>query len=129
MQKLMPFLWISLGGVLGANMRYIVARWSAQLLGIGFPYGTFIINVSGAFLLGFINTLIAQRVLAYPQQLRLAVCIGFLGSYTTFSTFEYESHQLIDDGEWMRALANLAGSLLAGLVAVHLGILLARKLA
>lgn len=117
-----PYLLVGLGGFLGANARFIVARLSAQIFGIAFPYGTFIINITGSFLLGLIGTLLAQRTILYDEEIRLAVSIGFLGAFTTFSTFEFESHSLFDNGNWMLGLTNLLASLFVGLIAVRLGI-------
>lgn len=128
MKSLYPYLWVGLGGFFGANTRFVVARFSADLLGISFPYGTFIINISGSFLLGLIGTVISQQLIPYGEQVRLAVSIGFLGAYTTFSTFEFESHSLFDNGDWLLGLTNLLASLFVGLLAVRLGILLARMI-
>ncbi|HOJ60481.1 MAG TPA: fluoride efflux transporter CrcB [bacterium] len=125
MRGFYPYLLVGLGGFLGANLRFIVARLSAQYLGIAFPYGTFIINITGSFFLGLIGTLLAQRVILFGEEIRLAVSIGFLGAFTTFSTFEFESHALFDNGNWMLGLTNLLASLFAGLLAVRLGINLA----
>lgn len=125
MSALYPYLLVGVGGFVGAIARFVIARLSAHLLGIGFPYGTFIINITGSFLLGFMGTLVAQRVIPHSEEIRLAVSIGFLGAYTTFSTFEFESHALFDNGSWLLGLTNLFASLFVGLLAVRLGIVLA----
>jgi CrcB protein len=120
-------LWVGLGGFLGANARYFMARWVAAWLGIGFPFGTFLINISGSFLLGVAATLISQRLAPHGDHLRLTFAIGFIGAYTTFSTFEFETNALLEDGRWAYALLNVVGSLALGLLAVKLGILLTRR--
>ncbi len=127
MKDWMPYLWVGVGGFLGANARYVVANVARKFLGVAFPYGTFFINVSGSFLLGVILTVLGQRALPLSNEIRLATAVGFLGAYTTFSTFEYECHGLLDDGEWALALINMFGSLLLGLIAVRVGMVLARR--
>jgi fluoride exporter len=127
MKLLVSCLWVGAGGFAGSVARFLVARASAALFGVGFPYGTFIINISGSFLLGLVATVTAMKVLAWAEPLRLAVAVGFLGAYTTFSTFTYESNSLLEDGEWLRSMVNLFGSLLAGMIAVRVGILLAKS--
>ncbi|MHB2017854.1 MAG: fluoride efflux transporter CrcB [Candidatus Xenobia bacterium] len=126
MGTLRPFLLISLGGIVGANFRYLVGTWAAALFGTRFPLGTFIINVTGCLLLGLTGTLAAQKMVTRPDDLRYLVNIGFCGAYTTFSTFEYETSALMADGQMLFALANIIGSVLLGFVGVRLGILLAR---
>lgn len=129
MKSLSAAFWVGLGGFLGANARYFLGRWAADWFGIGFPWGTLIINVSGSFLLGIIATLVNLKLVPFGDHLRLTIAIGFIGAYTTFSTYEFESHALLEDGRWLAGAANLLGSLAAGLVAVRLGILLVRALA
>lgn len=120
-------LWISIGAVLGANLRYWVGDWAAQRFGSGFPYGTLLINLSGSFLLGLIVSMSMENFIIDPR-LRLLLTIGFLGSYTTFSTYAYESIALISQGQWGLGLFNLLGSsLLGGLFAI-LGIWLGKVL-
>ena len=120
-------LWISIGAVLGANLRYWVGEWAAQRFGSGFPYGTLLINLSGSFLLGLIVSMSMENFIIDPR-LRLLLTIGFLGSYTTFSTYAYESIALISQGQWGLGLFNLLGSsLLGGLLAI-LGIWLGKIL-
>lgn len=120
-------LWISIGAVLGANLRYWVGDWAAQRFGSGFPYGTLLINLSGSFLLGLIVSMSMENFIIDPR-LRLLLTIGFLGSYTTFSTYAYESIALISQGQWGLGLFNLLGSsLLGGLFAI-LGIWLGKIL-
>lgn len=126
-QKLVPYLVVGLGGFVGANARFVIGEWAAEKLGTGLPYGTFIINVTGSFILGLFGTLALS--LGWSQNWRQLVAIGFVGAYTTFSTFEYETLQLIVNGGRYRAAAmNLAGSVVAGFFAAWLGIILARLL-
>lgn len=126
-ERFLPYLLVGIGGFIGANARYVVARWAGGVVDARFPLGTFLINVSGSFLLGMLGALLAQRLVPGADSLRLALGVGFLGAFTTFSTFEYETHALLEDGLWTAALANVFLSLLVGLVAVRLGILAARS--
>ena len=99
------------------------------LWGAAFPWSTFVINVTGSFILGLFVTLTTERFA--PRNvltLRLLIAIGFVGAYTTFSTFEFETLALVETATWLRAFANAFGSLFAGFVAVWLGVLLARLL-
>ena len=120
-------LCISLGAVLGANARYFlgqyIARWSATAL----PYGTLLINITGSFILGFFLVWTTERVLADPRW-RLFIAIGFCGSYTTFSSYAYETFALFEQGQWTVSLLNiLAGNVLC-LLGVLAGAALARAL-
>ncbi len=119
-------LIIGLGGFVGANLRYWLGGWLSDRLGPTFPYETMVINVAGSFLLGVFMTLALH--FTWAPEWRQLIAIGFLGSFTTFSTYEYESFRLIQEGLWLRASLNLLGSLALGLVAVILGIALARAL-
>lgn len=121
------FLWISIGAVLGANLRYWVGDWAAQRYGSGFPYGTLLVNLSGSFLLGLIVSMSMENFIIDPR-LRLLLTIGFLGSYTTFSTYAYESITLISQGQWGLGLFNLLGSSLLGALFAVLGIWLGKVL-
>lgn len=116
----MTYLVIGAGGFLGAIARYMVSVWISQRWGRGFPLGTFLINVSGSFLIGLLMTLMSDRFTENPQW-RTFLVIGFLGAYTTFSTFEYETGALVRDGEWLYASLNVIGSVLAGFIALKLG--------
>jgi CrcB protein len=121
------FLVISLGAVLGANCRYWVGGWAAERFGASFPYGTLVINLSGSLALGFFMTVITGRFIVDPRW-RLLVAIGFLGSYTTFSSYTYESANLVLSGQVWPGLFNLFGSSLLGGLAVMLGIWLGRMI-
>jgi CrcB protein len=121
------FLFISIGALLGANARYWVGGLISGTLGPSFPFGTLFINLTGSLLLGFFVTLVTDRVLLDPRW-RLLVAIGFLGAYTTFSTYTYESVELILKGQIWSGIGNLFGSSLLGAIAVFIGILLGRVL-
>jgi CrcB protein len=115
------FLAISLGGILGANARYIVALYVAERFGAMFPYGTMLINITGSLVIGFFLTLISERVAVDPIW-RLFFATGFLGAYTTFSTYTYEAAQLLRVGDYGPGLLYLFGSMLGGMIAVFVGI-------
>ena len=114
------YLIIGLGGFLGAIARYIVALWIGQRWGRIFPLGTFFVNISGCFLISLLMSLFTEKFMVNPQ-LRLFLVVGFLGAYTTFSTFEYETGNLVRDGEWTIALANVLLSVTVGFVALKAG--------
>jgi fluoride exporter len=120
-------LIVGIGGFLGAIARYVVALWIGQKWGRVFPLGTFIINVSGSFLIGLVMPLFTERFMVNPQW-RLFFAVGFLGAYTTFSTFEFETGGLIRDGEWTLATLNVVGSVLAGFIALKLGDVIAKSI-
>src|SRR3990172_6002372 len=118
---------IGIGGFLGAISRYGVALWIGQRWGRNFPLGTFIINVSGSFFIGLLMSLFAERFMVNPQW-RLLLIVGFLGAYTTFSTFEYETGALMKDGEWLIAMLNVVMSVIVGFVALKLGEVIAKSI-
>jgi CrcB protein len=120
-------LAIAIGGALGALARYGVGALVAEKAGVTFPWGTFVINITGAFVLGLLFALFAGRT-SLPQWAISGMTIGFLGAYTTFSTFMLESLVLSEDGRIWAAVGNVAGSVLAGLVAVTLGVLVGRAI-
>jgi CrcB protein len=120
-------LAVSAGGLLGANARYAVGLWAAERWGAFFPWGTLLINVSGSFLLGFYLTLVTERFIGRSTT-RLFLATGFLGAFTTFSTFNYETLQLVQRGEVGAALAYVGVSLASGLMAVLAGIAAAHAL-
>jgi fluoride exporter len=126
-QSMQTFLIISLGAILGANARYWLGGWAAERFGATFPYGTLIINLTGSLVLGFFITLVTERFLVDPRW-RLLVAIGFLGAYTTFSTYTYESVNMILKGQVWLGFLNLFGSSILGAIAVTVGILLGRAL-
>jgi len=118
---------IGIGGFFGAIARYGVALWIGQRWGRSFPLGTFAINVSGSFLIGLLMSLFTERFMVNPQW-RLMLVVGFLGAYTTFSTFEYETGGLVKDGEWLLALLNVLSSVVAGFIALKLGEVIAKSI-
>ena len=120
-------LIIALGGAIGAVARYAAALWIGQRWGRGFPLGTFIVNVSGSFLIGLLMTLLAEKLTVDPRW-RLLLVVGFLGAYTTFSTFEYETGALLKDGEWVFAMLNVILSVVAGFIALKLGEAIAKAI-
>ncbi|HEX5165996.1 MAG TPA: fluoride efflux transporter CrcB [Thermomicrobiales bacterium] len=116
----MAYLWVALGGALGAMGRFAVSGVFLGRFGSG-VLGTVFANISGAFLIGFIMALTEERVVVSPD-IRRFLTVGILGGYTTFSTWMYETHLLAGRGDVERAVLNVAGSLLLGLVAVWLGV-------
>jgi CrcB protein len=118
---------IGIGGFLGAISRYGVALWIGQRWGRNFPLGTFLINISGSFLIGLLMSLFAERFMVNPQW-RLMLVVGFLGAYTTFSTFEYETGALMKDGEWLIAMLNVVLSVIVGFIALKLGEVIAKSI-
>ncbi len=120
-------LIIGIGGFLGAIARYGIAIWIGQRWGRSFPLGTFVINVTGSFLIGLLMTLMTERIIENPQW-RLLFVVGFLGAYTTFSTFEYETGALLKDGEWLYAGLNVIGSVIVGFIALKLGEVIAKSI-
>ena len=123
----MRFMWIAAGAALGANARYLVSLWAADRFGVSFPYGTFLVNVTGSLLLGFFLALSVDHFLTSPQS-RWLLATGFLGSYTTFSTYMVESVNLVRDGSISYALLNMIGEVVVGLAFALLGMWLARLL-
>lgn len=119
-------LLIALGAALGANLRYAVSVGVAQRWGAAFPYGTLAINVSGSALIGMVMALAARTGLTAPW--RLLLVTGFLGGYTTFSSFTWETYQLAVEGGLVPALLNVGGSLALGLGGVVAGATLVRLL-
>ncbi len=123
----MNVLLVAAGGAIGAAARYLAGLWIAASLGAGFPWGTFFVNVTGSFLIGIILVLVEGGALAPGARLFLAV--GVLGGYTTFSSFSYETLQLLaGGGSAGPVLFNVFGQLLVGLVAVYLGVVCGRAL-
>ena len=117
---------VMLGGAVGSLARYVLSTAIMTRLGPVVPWGTFTINVSGSFLIGLLMTLLTERLHADPNW-RLILVVGFLGGYTTFSSFEWETFSLAGGGSRLLALFNIAGSVIFGYVAVWLGAALAAK--
>src|SRR5215470_16183510 len=120
---MMLVLLVMLGGAIGTYARYALGRWiGSQPWAQGFPYGTLAINVSGSFILAVAAVIILERLPPEHQNWYLLLGVGFCGGYTTFSTFEWETFKLVRAGSWPLALANVAGSVVAGFVGVLLGV-------
>ena len=119
------YLWVSLGAVLGAGARYFLSRLVAKLISAQFPWGTLLINVTGSLILGFFLIWTTERVLADPKW-RLIIAIGFCGSYTTFSSYAFESFALFEQGQWALFAGNVLANNLLCLAAVIAGAALAR---
>ncbi len=116
----MRFFWVGLGGALGSIARYMLGAWIYSRLGTRFPYGTFAINITGCFIIG-LTLSILDAWIALPSAWRLAVPIGFVGAYTTFSTFEFETYQKAQSHPGI-AVLYAGSSVLLGYLAVYLGI-------
>ena len=121
----MTVLLVGLGGFFGAAARYLVDGWVSGRTGGAFPWGTLAINLSGSFLLGALFALTIERA-ALPADIRAPVMIGFVGAYTTFSTWMLESWRLIEDGALLAAVGNIVGSMVLGVVALVLGLWVGR---
>ncbi len=122
----MNVLLVAAGGAIGAAARYLAGLWIAARLGASFPWGTFFVNVTGSFLIGIVLVLVEGGTL--PAEARLFLAVGILGGYTTFSSFSYETLQLLNGGDVVPVLFNTLGQLLIGLLAVYLGVVFARTL-
>jgi len=118
-------LLIGCGGGVGAILRYLVAGWGQALTSGSFPLGTLVVNVAGCLVIGWLGTLLTGPVLV-REEVRMALLVGVLGGFTTFSTFGFETGSLLSDGEWAQALLNVALSNGLGLAALFLGFRLAR---
>lgn len=114
----LQMVYVGLGGFLGANARYFLGVWVQQHVN-GFPLGTLVINLTGSFVLGFLTAVIQRLVLG--REWTLLLPIGFVGAYTTFSTFENDTLGLVSDGEWGRVVGYVGGSVVGGFIAVYLG--------
>ena len=117
---------ISLGAIAGALSRYYLTLWFAQRFGTAFPYGTLFINLTGCLVMGFFVTLSLERVATIPPEVRLMVTTGFLGAYTTFSTYGLETFNLLHDGNFSAFSFYWVGSAILGIISVQLGVILAR---
>ena len=121
----MNLLIIALGGALGAVSRFLLGNGLSRALGSALPYGTFVINIVGCFAMGLLMTIIVDREML-PAAWRLFLCVGFLGGFTTFSSFGYEALMLLTEGRLLAVLAYVGGSVVLGLVAAAAGVLCAR---
>lgn len=119
--------WLAVMGALGTLARYGLQGLVQRVAGGAFPWGTFAVNALGCFLFGVVWSLASER-LVIGGQARTILLVGFMGAFTTFSTFAFETAELMRDGEWLFALANCLGQVIAGLVLVGLGIALGKAL-
>lgn len=122
-----PYLWTSLGGIVGVNLRYFMSRIITRFSGMAFPYGTLVINITGSLILGFFLTWATERVLLDPKW-RLLVAIGFCGSYTTFSSYAFETMAYFEQGHWALFASNILANNVLCLAAVLAGAMLARAI-
>ena len=119
------FLAISVAAIVGANLRYLLSRLAARELGPVFPYGTLFINIVGSFIVGLFLIWTTERVLIDPHW-RLVVVIGFCGSFTTFSSYAFETMAYFEGGQWGLMLVNILSNNVLCLVAALAGMVLAR---
>jgi len=120
-------LAIAIGGAFGAVSRFATSQWIYSLLGRSFPYGTLFVNFLGSFVMGFLAILLIERIAAGPE-LRAFLLIGFLGSFTTFSTFSLETINLFSNGESLKAFVNMLMSVFVCVTACWLGMILGRQI-
>jgi len=120
------YVLILLGGGAGSLARYLTGLAMMTRFGGRFPWGTLVVNVTGSFLIGLLMTLLTERWQPHPYW-RLLLVVGFLGGYTTFSSFEWETYSTVREGGFWIGLANVAGSVAFGYAAVWLGVLLGRR--
>lgn len=120
------FFWICLAGALGTGTRYLIGLWAGQKLGTAFPYGTLIVNLAGCFLIAAIMHA-SLKVASFPANLRLALTTGFMGGLTTYSSFNYETTKLFEDGAPRTALINFGVTTVGAFAAGLLGLALARR--
>ena len=120
----MDCIYVGIGAFLGANARYWVGGWAMERFGTAFPYGTFLINVSGSFAIGVLAAFFADR--AYSPNWRLFLMVGVLGGYTTFSSYSYEALRLLEDGGYLLAALYFLGSPIIGLAGCMAGAAIGR---
>lgn len=119
------FFWICLAGAAGTGCRYLIAVWAARGLGSAFPFGTLIVNLAGCFAIAAIMH--AALTLSWSPTLRAAITIGFLGGLTTYSSFNYETSRLLEEGAVATAALNATATILGAFAAGWLGLLCARQ--
>jgi CrcB protein len=120
-------LWIALGGALGTAARYLIGLWTTAQFGPGFPLGTVLVNLAGCF--GIAVLMPIALAMAWPETLRLALTVGFLGGFTTYSSFNYETTRLLEAGAGGLASLNAAVTIVGGLAAGWAGLLCGRLIA
>jgi CrcB protein len=124
---LKDFLAISLAAIVGANLRYVLSRLALREFGAVFPYGTLIINIVGSFIVGLFVIWTTERVLVDPRW-RLLVVVGFCGSFTTFSSYAFETMSFFEQGQWGLMLANIFSNNLLCLGGALVGMAVARAI-
>lgn len=120
------FFWICLAGAAGTGTRYLLALWSAERFGSAFPYGTLIVNLTGCFMIAALMH--AALTVGWPPTMRAAATIGFFGGFTTYSSFNYETMRLLEEGAPWTAAFNVTVTVLGGLASGWLGLLAAREI-
>lgn len=118
---------VGIGGCMGSIARFWLGVYVGHRMGNRFPYGTFIINISGCFMVGFIMAILSQKTYLSPNW-RYLIPIGFIGAYTTFSTFEYETLRALQDGQITAGLLNVFLSLIVGFAMVWAGVIAGRAI-
>ena len=119
-------LAIAAGGAVGSLLRFWMSNWVHAFAGRTFPYGTLAVNVLGCLIMGFLFVLFIDRLSDNPV-LRAGILIGVLGGFTTFSSFSIETFNLIEQGAWAKAVANMSGSLVLSVGATWIGVMLGRQ--
>jgi CrcB protein len=119
------FLWICFAGALGTGARYLIALWAAQRFGSAFPYGTLVVNLTGCFAIAALMH--AALTLGWPPTVRAAATIGFIGGLTTYSSFNYETMRLFEEGAPATAFVNVSVTVIGGVMAGWLGLVAARE--
>jgi len=125
--KLNDIAQVVIGAGIGGGLRYVLGYWMAERWGTAFPWHTFVINISGAFLLGLLMALSVDRALV-PGAMRLFLGVGILGGFTTFSTLSYESVALMEQGMYVQGMANMFGSAVFGIAAAVAGVFVGRAI-
>jgi CrcB protein len=123
----MKYLMVAIGGALGSVLRFWLGSYIGGRLGSRFPYGTFAVNMTGSFLIGMVLTVLAGRT-QWSLNWRYLIPIGFIGGYTTFSAFEYETFRLFQDGQMVSAMLNVALSVVIGFAGVWIGAVAGRAI-
>ncbi len=118
-------IWIALAGALGTVSRFLVAGWAQNLGGGRFPWGTLAVNLIGCFLFGLVFALVEDRV-SFSERVRHIILIGFMGAFTTFSTFGFETSVLLREQQWLLAASNVLAQNVGGILCVICGLALAR---